>query len=122
MRLDQIAQRLELSRLNDLPVKERQTEVLRGYASDLLSDVLANAPRRSLLVTIQVHMNVVAVASHAQLAGIIFSSGLSPDEPVRRKATEEGLPIFGSPKRTFDLVGRLYELGLRGTNGELDDG
>jgi hypothetical protein len=115
MRLDLIAQELELSRLNDLPVKERQTEVLRGYASDLLSDVLANAPPGGLLVTIQVHMNVVAVASHAELAGIIFSSGLYPDEAVRRKATEEWLPIFGSQQCTFDLVGRLYELGLRGT-------
>lgn len=85
-----------------------------GYASDLLSDVLANAPGGGVLVTIQVHMNVIAVAVHAGLAAVVFSSGRKPEEDVRLKAIEEGVALFTSPDSTFDIVGKLYALGIRG--------
>jgi hypothetical protein len=89
-------------------------EVTRGHASDLLSDVLANAPSGGVLITIQVHMNVVAVALHAGLAAVIFAQGMKPEENVRRKAIEEGLPLLASAESTFDIAGKLYAVGLRG--------
>jgi hypothetical protein len=89
-------------------------DITNGYASDLLSDVLANAPADGVLVTLQVHLNVIAVAGHAGLAAVIFSSGRKPDAEVIARAGEEGLTLFASPADTFDLVGRLYELGIRG--------
>ncbi len=94
------------------------TDVTRGHASDLLSDVLANAPSGGVLVTIQVHMNVVAVALHAGLAAVIFAHGMRPDEAVRRKAVDEGLPLLASMDSTFEVAGRLYALGLRGKGDE----
>ncbi len=89
-------------------------DVQRAHASDLLSDVLANAPSGGVLLTIQVHMNVIAVALHAGLSAVIFTSGMKPDEAARRKAVEEGLPLLGTAQSTFDVAGRLYALGLRG--------
>jgi hypothetical protein len=89
-------------------------EITQGYASDLLSDVLANAPAGGVLVTLQVHLNVIAVASHAGLKAVIFSCGRTPEEDVVERASEEGLALFVSPLDTFEIVGRLYELGLRG--------
>jgi DRTGG domain len=96
----------------ELPVEG--AEVAAGHASDLLSDVLANAPTGSVLLTIQVHMNVIAVAMHAGLAAVIFTSGMRPEESVRRRAVEEGLPLLGTTESTFETAGRLYGLGLRG--------
>jgi len=93
-------------------------DVTRGHASDLLSDVLANAPSGGVLITIQVHMNVVAVALHAGLAAVIFAHGMRPEESVRRKAVEEGLPLLASTESTFDVAGKLYALGLRGKGDE----
>ncbi len=93
-------------------------EVTRGHASDLLSDVLANAPSGGVLITIQVHMNVVAVALHAGLAAVVFAQGMRPEENVRRKAVEEGLPLLASADSTFDIAGKLYGLGLRGKGVE----
>jgi hypothetical protein len=93
-------------------------DVTRGYASDLLSDVLANAPAGGILVTLQVHLNVIAVASHAGLAAVIFSCGRKPDDDVIERAAEEGLALFGSKADTFELAGRLYTLGLRGSPHE----
>ncbi len=91
------------------------SQITRGYASDLLSDVLANAPQGGILVTLQVHLNVIAVASHAGLRAVIFSCGRLPDEGVVEKAVEEGLSLFSSSTDTFELVGRLHELGVRGS-------
>lgn len=90
-------------------------DLTRGYASDLLSDVLANAPVGGVLITLQVHLNVIAVASHAGLRAVIFSCGRRPEPDVVERAAEEGLALFVSPVDTFELAGRLYELGLRGS-------
>ena len=90
-------------------------DITHGYASDLLSDVLANAPADGVLITIQVHLNVIAVASHAGLRAVIFSCGRRPDEEVVERAVGEGLALYTSRADTFELVGRLYELGLRGS-------
>ena len=88
-------------------------EVTGGYASDLLSDVLAHATDGDLWVTLQSHENVVAVASLKGVVGIVLVSGREPQEETLEKAESEGIPILVSALPAFDLVGRLYGLGLR---------
>ena len=114
MNLGQIAHAIGLENLTvELPLDAAGT-VEKAHASDLLSDVLANAPAGGLLITIQVHMNVVAVAVHAGLAAVIFASGMKPPEDVRRKAVEEKVRLFTTRESTFDVAGKLYAQGLRG--------
>ena len=93
-------------------------DVERAHASDLLSDVLANAPTGAILLTIQVHMNVIAVALHAGLSAVLFTSGMRPEESVRLKAVQEGLPLLATTDSTFDAAGKLYGLGLRGRGAQ----
>ena len=113
MTLGDLAQSLGLENLTpDLAVEG--TEVERGHASDLLSDVLANAPTGGVLVTLQVHMNVIAVALHAGLSAVVFTGGMRPDDSVCLKAVKEGIPLLATQLSTFDTAGRLYALGLRG--------
>lgn len=114
MTLKRIVEELELESLTPELALAEAPEVERGHASDLLSDVLANAPSGGLLLTIQVHMNVVAVAVHAAQAAVVFTCGMEPEETVRTRAAQEGLPLFKTPAATFDVAGRLYALGLRG--------
>lgn len=116
MRLEDIANELGFTKLTPDAAGDRETEIDRGYASDLLSDVLAHAPEGGLLVTLQVHLNVIAVASHAELAAVVFAGGRRPDEDVLAKATAEGLALYSSPADTFDIAGRLYALGVKGTH------
>ena len=89
--------------------------VNRGYASDLMSDVMANAVEGDLWVTLQTHQNIVAVAVMKALAGIILVSGREPEEETVRKAEAEGVPILISRMPAFELVGRLFALGLSGS-------
>jgi hypothetical protein len=114
MRLHELAGLLELTELTP-STGDADPNVTKGYASDLLSDVLANAPAGGVLVTLQVHLNVIAVAGHAGLAAVIFSSGRKPEDEVVTRAAEDGLALFTSPDDTFDLVGRLYALGIEGS-------
>jgi predicted transcriptional regulator len=89
-------------------------EVTGGYASDLLSDVIAHSGKGNIWVTIQTHPNIVAVATMKELAGIILTGGREPDAETVQKAEEEGIPILVSPLFTFELVGRLYQIGISG--------
>ncbi len=115
MRLEEVAQALDLKELTPATgARGRRTgdaDITRGYASDLLSDVLAHAPAGGLLVTLQVHLNVIAVASHAGLRAVIFSCGRVPDDDIIERAAEEGLSLYSTPADTFDVVGRLLRVG-----------
>jgi len=118
MTLSDIVSRLGLEVLTPELAIEGGDDVSRGHASDLLSDVLANAPAGGLLLTTQVHMNVIAVALHAGLAAVVFTQGMRPETAVRFKAVEEGLPLLASNDSTFDLAGRMYALGMRGREAQ----
>jgi hypothetical protein len=113
MTLEQISQKLGLTALTP-GLNSADRQVSAGFASDLLSDVLANGPRGGVLVTVQVHMNVIAVSVHAELSGVIFASGRRPDDSVIAKAVEAGVALFGSNLPAFELIGRLYALGVKG--------
>lgn len=89
-------------------------DVQRGYASDLLSDVLANAGEGDLWITLQVHQNIIAVAGMKGLKGIVLINSREPEEGTIRKADEEGIPIMVSKLTAFELIGRLYNLGITG--------
>ncbi|MBN2323711.1 MAG: serine kinase [Spirochaetes bacterium] len=114
MKTGDIAARLGLRTLSGKVGNDDGPDVRFGHSSDLLSDVLAHAPAGCVLVTIQVHMNVVAVAAHAGVSAVIFSSGMTPAPEVVRKAKEEGIVLLRSSEATFSVVGKLYALGIRG--------
>lgn len=89
-------------------------EVTGGYVSDLLSDVIANSKEGNIWITLQIHQNIVAVATLKELSGIILVNNRNPDAETLKKAEDEGLPIMVSPLSAFELVGTLYNMGLRG--------
>ena len=112
MKLTELIQQLNLDVRS---AKDRlDREVTRGYASDLLSDVLANGEEGDLWITLQIHQNIVAVASMKSLAGIVLVNGREPEEDTIEKAQAENIVIMVTEMPTFELVGRLYDLGITG--------
>ena len=89
-------------------------EVEGGYVSDLLSDVIANSMKGDLWLTLQVHKNIVAVATLKELAGIVIIGGKTPAEETVKKAEEEGIVLLASSLPAFELAGQLYKLGVCG--------
>ena len=89
-------------------------EVRGGYASDLISDVIANAREGDLWVTLQTHLNTVAVAGMKDLAAIVIVNSRQPEADTLEKAREESIPLLVSDLPAFELIGRLYDMGLSG--------
>jgi len=111
MELQEIIKSLSLK--VETPSVDLNREVKGAYVSDMLSDVMGNAKDGFLWITIQVHINTIAVASLKNLSGIILVNSRVPAEDTLKKAIEENIPIMTTPLPAFDLVGMLYGLGLR---------
>ncbi len=88
-------------------------EVSGGYTTDLLSCAMAGAEKGNLWVTLQGHLNVVAVASLNELAGVIVTEGKPVAPEALVKADQEGIPILTTALNSYEVVGRLWELGVR---------
>ncbi len=89
-------------------------EILGGYASDLLSDVMGNSREGDIWVTLQKHVNIVAVAQLNSLAAIVLVNSRKPEPDTTARAEEMGIPIISTPLQAFDAAGILYSLGIRG--------
>lgn len=85
-------------------------EVAGGYVSDLLSDVMGNAREGEIWITLQVHQNVMAIASLKDLAAVILVNGLTPHENTVRHSEDENIPVLGANCSTFEITGKLYQL------------
>lgn len=112
MKLSEIVETLNLEVVT--ASRKLDNEVKRGYVSDLLSDVMANSEKGDIWVTLQIHQNIVAVATLKGLSGIVLVNGRCPDEETTQKAEAEGIPILVSMLSAFEVVGRLYKLGILG--------
>ena len=112
MNLQQIIDALNLTVLTE--PKDFSEEIpAGGYTSDLLSCVMAGACRQGLWVTLQAHVNIVAVAALLDICAIIITENANPDPATISKANEEGIPLFSTNDSSFKIVGKLWEMGLR---------
>ena len=91
-------------------------EITGGYASDLLSDVLANSKEGNIWITLQIHHNIIAIASMKALSGIILINNREPEKDTIQKANKENIPILQTNLPAFELIGKLYSMGITGIN------
>jgi hypothetical protein len=77
MTLQDIIQKLDLSVYTD-PKDFAAIHPGSGYAADLLSCVMAGAKSEAIWVTLQAHINIVAVAALAEVCAVIISEVLCP--------------------------------------------
>ncbi|WP_319561020.1 iron-sulfur binding hydrogenase [Marispirochaeta sp.] len=85
-------------------------QITGGYTSDLLSDVMANAPDGGVLVTIQAHKNTIAVCGLAGLRAVVLCNGREPDEGMREAAESDGVAIFSTSKSQFQVSAEISAL------------
>ena len=92
-----------------------KTHVSGCFAADLMSDVLAFSKPGMLLLTGLTTVQSVHAADVAELRGIIFVSGKTPEHPVIDLAKKKGIPLVRTKHNLLDACGILYEAGV-GTN------
>jgi len=113
MTLADLVKRLDLKVYTDR--NELAHPVSGGYASDLLSDVLAHGKKDQVWATLQIHPNIVAVAAFKELSAIVLVNGREPAPETIDKARQERVSILGTPLTAFEFVGKAYGLGIQGT-------
>ena len=89
-------------------------EVTGGYASDLLSCVMASAQNGNIWVTLQAHMNVVAVSVLLDLSAVVITEGVRPEADVLARASEKNMPVLLCKQGSFTTVTRLAQVGISG--------
>ncbi len=109
MNIEQIQELLNAKKLNS-PNSSKQAKC--GYACDLLSWVMAKAKPGCVWVTVQTHMNVIAVASLKEMSCIVLPESANMQEEILKKADEENIAVLSSPLSSYEICALLRSNGL----------
>lgn len=111
MNLTELIEKCDLKVVNS--IFEPEAEITGGYSGDLLSDVIANAKKSNIWITMQTHLNIIAVASLKELSAIIIVMDKDIQNDALGKATEEKITILKTDMTAFQISGKMYEYGIR---------
>ena len=100
------------------PDTDKGAEVSCGYTCDLLSWVMAHGTAGMAWVTVQTHMNVIAVASLMEMAAVIIPEGIQMEAPSLEKAKDEDITVLETPLTAYEICARLAVAGLPGKERE----
>ena len=117
MKLREIVKKLELKIISGDDLLDR--DITGGYVSDMLSDVISHAQEGYIWVTLQTHLNIIPVASMKAISGIIIVNNREPDDETVRKAKDEQVALLGTGMKAFQVVGKLFQLGVDSENEDL---
>jgi hypothetical protein len=112
MNLQQIIDQLDLNVLTEARDFADITPT-GGYSSDLLSCVMAGARKGHLWITLQAHLNIVAVAALNEVAAIIITENAQPDDASIAKANQQGVILLATSQPTYEVNGKLWVMGIR---------
>lgn len=112
MTLQEIIEKLDLKLLTE-PKDFGTVFPSGGYVSDLLSCVMAGAKNSEVWVTLQAHINIVAVAALLELSAVIITEGAAPNAATIARANEQSITLLSTPLSSYEIVGKLWEMGLR---------
>lgn len=111
MILKELTEKCNLEVLNELFEPDRN--ISGGYTSDLLSDVIANSGKNNVWITMQTHLNIIAVASLKELSAIIIVMNREVDKDAMEKAKQERITILRTGLTAYRISGKIYECGIK---------
>ncbi len=91
-----------------------EREITCGYTCDLLSWVMAHGDEGMAWVTVQTHLNVIAVAVLSDMACVVLPEDIRMEEESLKKARDEGMAVLTSPLTAYEICGRLAARGIPG--------
>src|SRR6056297_1388276 len=107
MNIKNIIEELELDEATDL---SNDIDFENVYIGDLLSVVMSNAKENSIWITIQTHLNIVAVADLIDIVGIIVVEDMEVDKDTLEKANELEIPILTTDKSAYEVACEIYQI------------
>ena len=104
---------IHIETLSSLTIEMDMEEEISGvFIGDLLSWVIGNTEEGQVWLTVQNHVNVVAVAHLRELSAIIFVQGAYPNEETLEQARLVGMPLFVSDLSAYELAKLLMKAGI----------
>ncbi len=83
-----------------------------AFGSDMMSDVLAFAENRDVLLTGLLNPQIVRTAHMLDMRCIIVVRGKTATEEIKRLAAENHIALLETPLTMYEASGKLYEGGL----------
>ncbi len=99
---------VEVTRVNEGKALDR--EITDIYVCDLLSWVMSHANKGDAWITVQTHLNTIAVAVLLEIPCIIVPEGIKVEEATIKKAIEEDITILGSKMSAYEICWRAHEI------------
>ena len=108
MNTHDITEKVGLKALSEFEARE----VDGVFVSDMLSDVMAGAKPGNLWITVQTHKSVVPAANLVDVAAVVVAGGKDVPQDTIDLATKHDIGILVTELSTYELVGKLYALGI----------
>ena len=89
-----------------------QKEINGVFVGDLLSWVMGNCEENQAWITVQSHMNIVAVAALKEISCLIIAQSNQVEEEVCQKAIDEDIALCMCDLSAYDICKKCIELGL----------
>ena len=93
-----------------------ELDVTQVVASDGMSEILAFARSKELMITGLTNIQSIRTADIAGVSAVIYCRGKLPDEKVVEFAREKHIPVLVTKMGMFDICGMLYDRGLKGVS------
>ena len=106
MRVKEIAEKTR----GEIIVDNPNAAINSAYASDLLSDVMGHCGDESVLVTIQNHLNTIAVCTLAGIEAIVVCHRRPVPNDMAEAAKRENVAIITTEMSQFEASKALAEL------------
>jgi predicted transcriptional regulator len=91
-------------------------EIQQVVASDGMSEILAFARAKELMITGLTNIQSIRTADIAGVSAVIYCRGKRPDKKVLEFARDKRIPVFITPMGMFDICGLLYARGMKGVS------
>ena len=92
--------------------KFEHRDITGVFVSDMLSDVMAGAQSGNLWVTVQTHKSIIPAANLVDVSAVIITSDKEIPKETIELADKHDIALLSTKLPTFELVGKLYGLGL----------
>ena len=106
----------ELAKVLDAKMLTAETDLSRsigvGYTCDLLSWVMSHGEADMAWITVQTHMNVIAVASLMEMSCVIVPESIQVGDDIVAKAQEEGVAVLSAAATAYEICGIMTQLGI----------
>lgn len=101
----------KLKELGFIPVVEaEQKEITGGFCGDLLSWAMGKAKSGDCWFTVMGNLNVIAVASLADVAAVVLCQDVQLAQDAQKRAVQEGICVFRTELSEYEAAIRFYNL------------